>query len=75
MPLRTKENKPGAWSSDNPNIININPELGIGRARLVGNVAIRHNLTKTFITSTELKILPVNKVRTDFMSIYCHSFR
>ncbi|XP_049962965.1 nuclear pore membrane glycoprotein 210 [Schistocerca serialis cubense] len=63
MPLVSPDGKTGHWSTDSENILSVHPHLGIGRARLVGSVTVRHHLPNNIVTNIQLRILPVFKVK------------
>ncbi|XP_067001569.2 nuclear pore membrane glycoprotein 210 [Anabrus simplex] len=62
VPLVSMDDKVGYWSTDNMELMKINTEFGIGRARAPGTVVIRYHLANT-VTNIEVKILPVHKVK------------
>jgi hypothetical protein len=62
MPLRSVDGLRGRWETDNENILTLDPVLGTGKVRAVGNVVVKHQLASLY-TFVDLEVLPVHSVR------------
>lgn len=62
IPLRSVDGAHGKWETDNENVLTLDPVLGIGKVRAVGNVVVKHQLASVY-TFVDLEALPVNSVR------------
>jgi hypothetical protein len=62
MPLRSVDGVRGRWETDDENVLTLDPVLGTGNVRAVGNVVVKHQLASLY-TFVDLEVLPVNSVR------------
>lgn len=62
MPLLAFDGDPGFWQSSAPEILLVDPIIGIGRARNVGHAIIKHSLATHMQNEIEVNILPISKV-------------
>jgi hypothetical protein len=62
MPLSSVDGVRGRWETDNENILTLDPVLGTGKVRAIGNVVVKHQLASVH-TFVDLEVLAVNLVR------------
>ncbi|XP_072752648.1 nuclear pore membrane glycoprotein 210 [Anoplolepis gracilipes] len=62
MPLLSSDGDPGYWQSSVPEVLLVDPITGIGRARNVGQVIIKHSLATHVQSEIEVNILPISRV-------------
>jgi len=74
MPLSSLSGVRGSWETDNENVLTLDPALGIGKVRAVGNVVVKHHLASVY-TFVDLEALPVSSVRYSnylFLLLFIH---
>lgn len=68
MPLESPTGTLGLWSSDNSQIISLDHDSGLGRARVPGGpVYVKYHLADHVVSSTEVEVIPISSVKTVFL--------
>lgn len=63
MPLALPTGEMGHWSSDNPQILSLDHDSGLGRARVPGGpVYVKYHLDDHVVSSTELEVVPITSM-------------
>ncbi len=63
MPLALPSGEMGHWSSDNPQILSLDHDSGLGRARIPGGpVYVKYHLDDHVVSSTEIEVVPITSV-------------
>ncbi|XP_017888230.1 nuclear pore membrane glycoprotein 210 [Ceratina calcarata] len=62
MPLLSSDGDPGYWQSSTPEVLTVDPIMGIGRAKSVGYVVVKHSLATHMQGEIEVNIQPIAKV-------------
>lgn len=63
MPLELPSGEMGYWSSDSPQVLSLDPESGLGRARVPGGpVYVKYHLSDHVVSSTEIEVVPITSM-------------
>lgn len=63
MPLELPTGELGLWSSDNTQILSLDHDSGLGRARVPGGpVFVKYHLADHVVSSTEIEVVPISSM-------------
>lgn len=63
MPLALATGEMGKWSSDNPQVISVDHETGLGLARIPGGpVHVKYHLADHVVSSTIIEVVHISSV-------------
>jgi hypothetical protein len=62
MPLLSSDGDPGFWQSSAPEVLQVDPLTGIGKARSSGRANVKHSIVTHLRDEVEIAVSPIVKI-------------